>query len=340
MSDILFCETDMDKFFTGGTASDMRDYQLSALFRLGPDVLGLRVWDQWKDVIDFSKYKLIWIHLDPRIMIPAWHDFPALIKRKAPNAILVGTHEYNPMLFKGQPPFVEEKYFQPNLPHVIKRAIEVFDYWVVPDAPSVRALSKMVETPILYYHIGNPQPDKKWYKPLDWNRRKGLVFISHSINLPMVRKFEIAKKADLPVIAISTNPLDETAASLQHLADAVGVKARCYDRLPWDKYLQTIRRARVGLEIDYIGICRFSYECSKLNIPVVGNELAEYRKLLFPELTFSDPDDMAGTLKALHDGPEPKHLNSYASNFISTYWNEEACDRRMKELLEEVGYGR
>src|SRR4030042_370673 len=117
MPKILYCETDMEKY-RKGEADIMSNFQLSGLMRLTPDILGLKSWEEYKD-IDFTQYDLIWMHLNPRVMNPVWYDYPKLIRERAPDSILVGTHEYEPMFFQQDYGFVDERTLRPEMHFII-----------------------------------------------------------------------------------------------------------------------------------------------------------------------------------------------------------------------------
>jgi hypothetical protein len=339
MPKILFCETDMSGF-REKEADILSNFQLTGLMRNLPDILGLKSWEEYKNM-DFSNYDLIWIHLNPRVMYPAWYDYPKLIRDRAPNTIIVASHEYDPVFFQQDYGFIDETTLRGEISYVLKRAFSYLDYWVSDSKFAWEILSKMLDIPVLYAHISQPQLEERgWLNPLPWNEREGIVTISHSIILPLNRKFHVMKDTQLPSTIITTNKVDKPASLLRD--DALSVlgnsSVRCYDTLPWFEYLDIIRHARVAFDMDYTGICRFSYECAKLGVPVVGSSLMEYRTMLYPELTVSKYEDYVITIKRIYnDELETQRLNSYANTIIREYWSTKAVEQRTKRLLEKMG---
>ena len=92
------------------------------------------------------------------------------------------------------------------------------------------------------------------------------------------------------------------------------------------------------MEYAYVGVSRFSYECAKEGVPVVGSNTHEYRNMLYPKLTVSSVKEGAKVLKRIHNRKwEPKDLNRPAQKLIAEYWSMDACINRTKELLEKIG---
>jgi len=327
MSDILFCGTDISGFYQGAY-DHSRSYQTNSLAELEPDILGLQSWYDYVGKIDFNDYGLIWLHLNPRIMFPPWFMFSALVKRMAPDVPVIVKHEW------------WEKYHSEPIPDIIKKYIRYADYLHTNTAVGRDVLEENFDIPVLYSHIGQPRlDDMMWPKTLPWKEREGIFSIQHTSKDSMIRKFEIGKITGLPMTVINSEPFTD-GFRLQELGDAIGANANCYGRTGWVSYMDKMRRCRVALDIDYIGICRMAYECSRVSVPVVGTNLMEYQNMLYPKLVF-DPDDVEGmTAKILeiHNGSVPKALNRRASKVRREHWSKEACRERLFQLFEEVGY--
>jgi len=326
MSDILFCTTDGWEF-QEGIYDFTKNYQVSSLLRLKPDILGLHVWKKYQDM-DFSKYKLIWLHLNPRVMDPAWFQYPRFLRKKAPDAILFLKHEW------------WEKYYGEPMAHLLKRYFSYADYVGTNTKLGKEILERNLTLPIIYHHIGQPRIDEMdWPDPLPWEEREGIFVMRHTSRDSMVRKFEVGAETKISMTAIDAEPFTD-GRQLKGLADAIGARAECYGRLEWTDFMDKIRRCRVALELDYVGISRVAYECAKVGVPMIGTNLAEYRNIIYPELGF-EPEDMDGMMEKvveLHDGPEPKELNRFITRFIGSYWSQEACRERLFKLFEEIEY--
>jgi hypothetical protein len=328
----------MDSFRVG-TIEILSNFQLSGFMRFVPDILGLRSWEQYKDM-DFSKYDLIWIHMNPRIMTPAWYDYPKLIRARAPKAILVGSHEYEPQFYQQDGPFIDLSVCRMHIPPVIKKGFDYLDYWVSSNKPSWEFLKDYLTIPVLYAHISEPKvEEEEWLPPLPWEDRNGVFTISHSVVLPMTRKFGIIKDVELSSSIISTNKIDKTLKHLEEMAMAFQISnIKCYETLPWLEYTDVYRHNKVAFDIDYIGVCRMAHEGAKLGVPTVGTNLMEYRTMLYPELTVNTPEEMVEKILEVHaDGDKAKHLNNYANMIIREYWSKEAVETRTKKLLSKMG---
>lgn len=329
MSDILFCDTD-SAGFTSNLYERSKNYQASALISLIPDQLGLRDWSEHSPKVDFSKYKLIWLQLNPTTMFPPWYIFPAIIKRIVPDTTMIIEHEY------------WEKYYRAEMPHIIKKYLKRGDYLSVNSGMGREAVERNFDNPILYYHIGQPVVDEMFYhKPLPWKERNGIFVVNHTNpESLMVGKFEVGAATGLPMTVVNSEPFSD-GSRLQALADAIGANATCFGRVNWSTYMDMMRRCRVALEMEYIGICRMAYECAKVSVPVVGTNLAEYRNNLYPKLTCED-DDFEGMVEKVlevHNSiPPPTPLNRWSKKMIREYWSKETCHKRLMELFEEVGY--
>lgn len=330
MSNILFADTDTHGFFTTGVYERSKNYQVSSLLRLKPDQFGLQAWGHYKDKVDFDKYNLIWLHLNPRVMAPPWFLFPALIKRKAPDTTLIISHEFF------------EKYYYKPIPYILKKYFRRADYIHVNTVVAKEIIEDSdMDVPVLYVHIGQPRVDETpWPRPLPWSEREGIFTIKHSNpESTMIRKFEIGKMAGLPMTVINSEPHTD-GSRLQALADAIGVDAKCYGRLDWTEYIDKLRRCRVAIDLGYVGISRISYEAAKVRVPVVGSWLLEFRNNLYPKLGY-EPDDvegMAGRVREIHDQSTAQSLNRTSCKMIREYWSQEVCRNRLLELFEEIGY--
>jgi len=332
-SKILYCHTDGAEFVEN-QYDIARIYQESALFRTKPDILGLRAWDEHKDKIDFSQYELVWIHLNPTELSVPWYMFISFLRKRCPNAILIGKHEW------------WEKYYQEEMPEVLIRYMNKCDYIHVNTGMGKQTVETYLSPPPLYYHIGNPMPrEYKYPTPLPWDERDGIVTIMHSSHDPMIRKMEMAKRTGLPLTVINSEPFSD--GRLGMLADAVGGDITFHERLEWDEYLDVISRHKIAFDFDYRGICRFAYEAAKVKVPVVGSDLCEYRNLLYPDLTIGPFIDqpwsilgpqMVQKIQEIHDGPDPKHLNSYAYQIVRRHWSKKACKARLLEMFDEIGF--
>ena len=324
MSKLLFCTTDADGF-----REDIYDisfnYQLNGFLALKPDCYGLQSWEEFIPL--FEGYDLIWVHLNPREMVPYWYDYPRLIKSKAPDVPMIISHEY--LL----------KYYNESLPFMIKSAFEEGDYLQCNNELAKNLFEDLVDVPMLYLHAGQPIIDEatQWLEPLPWSLRGGVVMIEHSVFTPLVESFEMIQKAGLSATLMTSNHTHDASFWYPYV-EAYNIEARCYGRLPYNEYLNKIRECRVGLEYGYVGISRFSYECAKEGVPVVGSNTYEIRNMLYPKLTVSSVKEGAKVLKRIHNRKlEPKDLNRPAQKLIADYWNMEACIGRVKEALEKIG---
>lgn len=325
MSDILFCDTDHEGFHTGFYEAS-KHYQVSALTKIKPDALGLKSWEVLKDQVDFSKYKLIWMHLNPRIMYPPWYLFPRYIKKKAPDAVLILKHEW------------WEKYYDEPMPYILKKYFGYADYIGVNTIMGKEVAEKNIDVPVVYHHIGEPRVNTSWPPSLPWSKRGSIFVMRHTSRDSMIRKFEIGKEVGVSMTVIDAEPFTD-GGRLKALAEAINVDAECYGRLDWTDFMDKIRECRVAIELDYVGICRVAYECAKVNVPMVGTNLAEYRNILFPDLTF-EPDDLDGMAQKIKEIyiKEPRKIIRDGRTMAEEYFSEEACRARLFELFEEIGY--
>lgn len=323
MSKLLFCTTDA-KDFVEDCYNPSFNYQNNGFLALKPDYYGLQSWEEFVPL--FDQYDLIWLHLNPRKMLPYWYDFPRLIKFKAPDVPMIISHEY--LL----------KYYNEPLPFMIKRALEYGDYLQCNNKIAKELFEELVDVPMLYLHAGQPVSDTtEWLEPLPWSLREGVVLIEHSVFTPLVESFEMIQRAGLSATLMTANHVHD-ASFWDHYVDAYGVDARCYGRLPHREYLDRIRECRVGLEYGYVGVSRFSFECAREGVPVIGSNIYEYRTMLYPKLTVSSVKEGARVLKRIHNRKwEPKDLNKPAQKLIAEYWNMETCINRVKEALEGIG---
>jgi len=328
LDDVLFCTTD-GREFSRGKYDLSKNYQSSALLRLRPDVLGLAGWNRYKDM-DFKQYKLIWLHLNPQLLFPPWYVFPRLLKKASPDSILLLKHEY------------WERYYDKPMEHILKRYFNQADYIVTNTKIGRDVVEDNLSPPVLYAHIGQPTIDEMpWSSPLSWDERNGVFVLRHTTRDSMIGKLEIGKRTGLHVHLVdSVPPPYGNIDQLKHLADTIGVKATVYGRLDWSDYINVLRRCRVALDTDYVGVCRMAYEAARVSVPVVGTNLAEYRNILYPTLTYR-PTDLSGMsekIMEIHEGSEPKSLNNYASTLIREYWSHKSCKKRLLKLFEKIGY--
>lgn len=328
----------MDRFRTN-EPDWLSNFQLSGLMRLNPDILGLRSWEQYKNM-DFTKYKMIWIHFNPRVMDPPWYEYTKLIKDRAPNAVIVGTHEYDCAFFQGSGAFIDETNCISKLPYIIKKAFEHLDYYVCENKISWEYMREHLDVPVLYAHIAEPHvKEVTWLPKLPWAQRSGVFTLSHSVILPLARKFAIMKDLKMKSSIVSTNKADRPVRQLQEMAMAFQApNVLCYDTLPWLQYLDVVRNSKVSFDIDYIGISRMSYECAMLGVPTVGTKNMEYRNILYPELTVKTPEEMVEkVLEVYNDEKKAERLNRYADMIIREYLSEEAVHVRTIKLLKKMG---
>jgi len=331
MSDILFCHTDGNQFFPD-TCDISKNYQCSGILRLSPDILGLG--GLYDHDIDWEKYKLIYCHLNPTITWPPWYEFPKILKRLAPQAILIVAHEYlDKYTRKNNSLYPDEK-----LTFEIKRGLERADYLVAGTKSSYDTMSELLNIQVIYVNIGQPMVDElEWSDPKPWDERDGVFILDHTIWTPMIRKMEAAKISGLPVKIVTANVVS-VEKDLKQLGDAYRVDGEFHGRLEWKDYMEILSSCRVAVEMDYCGISRMAYEAAKVNIPVVGTRDAWYRFLLYPELTIRTSREAGNLLRKIHDGPEPKSLNSYSRMLIDEYWSQDAVGNRTMKMLYKVGY--
>jgi len=159
--------------------------------------------------------------------------------------------------------------------------------------------------------------------------------VSGNIEIPHT---QIGKEVGVSMTVIDAEPFTD-GGRLKALAEAINVDAECYGRLDWTDFMDKIRECRVAIELDYVGICRVAYECAKVNVPMVGTNLAEYRNILFPDLTF-EPDDLDGMAQKIKEIyiKEPRKIIRDGRTMAEEYFSEEACRARLFELFEEIGY--
>lgn len=328
MSDILFCSTDLNGF-----QMDVWDHamslQLSSLLRLRPDTFGLQAWYEYKDKIDWDKYKLIWIHLNPRIMNPAWHSFTKKIRHRAPNAIIGIKHEWF------------ERFYYTGLSNFEKKAFESGDFIQVNTKIAYDLLKDKLNTKVILKRIGQPRVDEMIPpEQIPWEEREGIFFLEHSVPIiPNIRKFEYCRELGLPVKIVSTMPVKGAKDRLEQMADNYGVDAEIYNRLPWEEFMKLMGSCRVAIDFEYYGICRMAYEAALMGVPVVGTTNGDYRTILYPNLTV--PEEYSPETTALIRqvyNTEEIPLNMYALKIAREYWSQEACQERLLELFEEVGY--
>jgi len=334
MSDILFCNTDGWEF-RRDCLDLTKNYQCSAILRLKPDIMGLRGWDNFRH-IDLSKYGLIYVHLNPAMVWPPWFSFPRLIRKRAPDSIMVVSHEYPDKYFQKNSPYLPDE----TIPPLINQYFKYGDYFVTPSRSSYKIWSDHLDIPVIHAHIGQPIVDEsEWPRPLSWKSRRGIFVMEHTIQTPIVRKFEVVKNCGYSMTAITACPI-RTGENLKTLADAVGVRyVRCFSRLPWKDYMNEIRKCRLALELDYVGIHRMAYECAKVGVPVVGTEYEEYRKILYPDLTINSTTEAIAMIESIYeDEGIAVCLNRTAGEVIREYWSQDACRERLFDFFGEIGY--
>lgn len=339
MSSILFCETDMDGFRE--KESDIfSNFQLSGLMRKNPDIFGLRSWDKYSDGIEFNKYKIIWIHCNPRVMKPFWYDYPRLIRNKAEKPTIVIDHEYDPYFYQRNVGFVDETTCYPKIDFEIKRGFIGADYYYVSLSSSFKYMPQILGFPVIYSRIGEPHVEEKLFlEPIEYDNRDGIVTLSHSVVLPMSRRFDIIKKLGLPATIISTNKNDLPASKLREYGEFYGLKDVTYlDTLPWEKYLEVVRQHKIAFDIDYIGMCRFAYECGKMNVPIVSLKFMEIANILYPELIVKNSESMVKMIKNVYNNKSyHDKLNKYSSYLFKNYFSRIATEQRTKRFLEKIG---
>lgn len=329
---ILFCSTE----WKGWKAQGERHigWQLEQLEQHNTNTFGLQSWlDKtfpFETMIPWDIFDVVWLHLSPRPMFPAWHSFPSLIrrilnKRKAKAKIVI-THEYADLHVSERPPMQ------------IVRAFNKADYLFQYTKTAFKAWQKWLKIPVIYDYISNPLCDvkKPFPKPLSSEERKGLVFIRHSNITPMQRKFLIAKKAKIPAIAIDAKPFSD-GSELRQIADAVGCRAKCYGRMEWEEYIDVLNQCKIGLEYDYVGINRFSYECAMLGIPVIGTENAELRRFLFPALSMDDIKKAVNTVRMFNaNSLLCGKFGYFGKEMAEILFSDEVLNVNMKGILEEI----
>jgi hypothetical protein len=272
-------------------------------------------------------------------MEPAWYEYPKLLRKRAPKAILVGTHDYLPIFFGSNGPFVDESNSVDRMPYILKKAFEYLDYFMVCDKPSWDYMKEKLNIPVLYAHITEPQ---LWETPpptpISWEKRNGIFTINHSNFLPINRKISIIKDTNLSATIISTNRVERDAENLKLMALAFKTKVNCLDALPFNDYIKFVNTQRVAFDIDYIGICRMAYEGAMLGVPTVGTKLMEYRTMLYPELTVKTPEEMVEKILSIYnDEAKTKGLNAYAGTIIREYLSEKAVHERTVKLMSKMG---
>lgn len=291
--------------------------------KLAPDTYGLQSWYEFRP--RFNAYNFIWLHLDPRIMQPAWYDFPRLIKQEAPNVKLLVSHEY------------WEKYCNEEMPFIIKNAMKYADYIQVNSRDAYEMLKEQNIGPVLFYCHPTIPVDADFQDPVSWEERTGVAMIEHTVYTPLVEAFEMIKLSGLNPVCISSNPI-HSAEFWDHYFEAFGLEGKGYGRLKYPEYTDILRHCRVGLDYGYTGICRFSYEAALVNVPVVGHNRLEFRNILYPELTVSSINEGARLLRRCHDDEAySKHLNTYAGELVSGYFSAEAAHKRIVKLLRGIG---
>lgn len=307
------------------------DYELTALLDTVPDTFGLKSWHVATH-IPWNKYKLIWLHLNPREMIPYWYEYPKMIKRLAPEVPMIISHEY------------AEKYHDEPIPFVLKEAFNHADFMHVHSAEAICAWQKVLDIPVKNVPIGQPRRDElPWPRALPWNKRDGVVILEHSVPTDMVSMMEALKLVkdgygDFPVTLLTANPTRKKEYWNSYIW-GYNLSATGYERLPFDQYMDRIRHAKVAVDFGYVGISRFSYECAKVNVPVIGNENQIYRNMLWPDLTVTDVGSMSEWIVSLlHDKKLYDVTKRYAQGIVKNYFSKEACMERFKYLLRDIGY--
>lgn len=324
MSKYLFCSTDLEGF-REDCLDDSLNYQNSAFMDIKPDIYGLKDWFEFKP--DFSKYKMIYLHLNPRVMNPEWYAFPRLIRSMCPKANIMVSHEY------------WEKYCSEPMPYTIKNAMTYASYILVNSKAAYNVLIQNVGSkPIIYAHLCQPTRDEVgWLDPLPWKDRKGVVLIEHSVETNLVKPLEIIRDAGLKAILITSNP-SHNKRWWESYVDAYNLDADYYARLSFSDYIDVIRHAKAGIDLGYAGICRFSYECAKVHVPVLGHSKLEYCNIIYPELTINKSVDAVSLLKKVHNVESFSiALNRYSDILLREYWSKEACNNRLMKLLRELG---
>lgn len=319
---LLFCTTDSHGFEPKYTNTRSFNYQNSGYIKLAPDIYGLQSWHEFRP--RFDAYDFIWLHLDPRIMQPAWYDFPRLIKQEAPNTKLMVSHEY------------WEKYCNEDLPFIIKSAMKYADYIQVNSKDALHTLENQLEPPLIYCHSAVPVV-ADFMDPVPWEERDGIIMLEHTVYTPLVKAFEIIKETGLKAICVSSNPT-HPAEFWDHYFEAFGIEGKGYGRVKYDQYMDILRHCRVGLDYGYTGICRFAYEAALVDVPVVGHDRLEYRNILYPDLTAYSIDGGAYLLRKVHDNQEySKTLNRYAGRLIHEYFTDGAAHNRVVKMLKNIG---
>jgi hypothetical protein len=324
--DILLASNDFAGYSTGKFQETLY-FQFSGLIKDVPDFYGLQSWDE-KHLIPWDNYKLVWLHLNPRIMYPFWYNFPKLIREEIGDITMIISHEYF------------EKYYDKPMEYQVRDCLRYADYIHVNSRMGRDIVEENTDTPTLYISISQPIPDFAFDFPesLSFEDKSGIVTLDNTVDTNYIPLFETLRMADIPVTILTANPSKDTDWCA-NLVEAYGLTAEVYSRLPWTEYIEKLNGARVAVAMGYNGICRFAYECAKVHTPVVGHNRLEFRNILYPEITTTN-SIIAGAkiINIYTDKGQWKYLNRYSDTIVQNYWNEESVDKRYRKLLERVEY--
>jgi hypothetical protein len=302
-------------------------YQVSALIEDKPDVFGLDSWNEYKDVVNWDSYDLVWVHLNPRIMEPAWFDYPSLIRKKIGKTPMIVSHEYF------------EKYYNEKMEWQVELALLNADYISVNTRVAKDIIENSIFRPVIYTSISQPMPDymAEFPKPLSFMDKYGVVVVDHSVNPEDYdRLFETLSMIKFPITMLTSNHTKDESWCDEYM-EKYGIKIKVYPRMEHSKYLDKLNEARVALELGYVGISRMAYECAKVHTPVVGHDKLEFRNILYPVQTTDDPLRAVQLIHQLHtDETYWLEVCDYADNLLYNFWSKDEVNKRYQKLLRKI----
>lgn len=290
------------------------------------DFFGLQSWNDKteRSKFHFDDYDVVWLYLNSVPMKPSWFTFPKEI-RKVSNTKIVFTLDYEGVYVKEYPrhSWDTESYFwnDASAMHCITR-------------DGVRVFKGVLKIPVFYGHpFWVPMPNV-YPSPLPKEEREGIISIHHTSGGNHKFDAAIVKNTKLPITIIGGGRkpwIEETFGRHSSLT--------LLPRIPWKEYIKVVNKAKIGLDCEYYGPSRFSYECAMLKIPVVGSPHTENARILFPHLNYPRGSTalMSSIIRQLFIDKKLYDVTvEEAYKMATTDFSLKACVRRLSKKLKQL----
>lgn len=293
------------------------------------DFVGLSDKDNFKFM---SEYDFIHLYIIPKSSEDKWWwwDLPHEIR----------LYNMNKLFFQ-----FDYEGFMKELPPFIRDTIHAYCDALMYHCPAV---IKNWDLTLPHYHniIYNPPSElRKFVMPLSLSKRDdsiGILWHAGTMCNITMSLLTARQLIDKPIKVFSSwqdmpkNILEEMVKKDLHISDSV----QCFPFMEYKDYLHELRKCSVVLEdnYNYYGNSRLAYECSYLNVPVVGSTNSYNCVLAYPYTT-TDPQNIqlqSQLLKRLYqDKRFYRKVISYANYSTERYYNDESCLNRYLYILRQ-----